>query len=699
MGAGAVKEMGWIENESMSKKNQPKGEKMKNLSRLGDFYVLLILLICFSPYCAWAEDTAGADKNVFDLGEVVVSGQAETITRVSTVETVDLEQIELTNSQNISQALSGLPGVTLSNGGRKAESSINVRGFGSRYVPIFYDGIPLYIPNDGYVDAGNLTTDNISRIDLSKGVSSVLYGFNTMGGVINIVSQKPQEKLEGSYGVEVTDNSDVKGNFNIGSSQDKFYFTLGGGFTNSNGWDVSDDFDANQYEDGDTRENSDLDDWNVAAKLGWTPAQGHEYAIGFNTIEKEKGLPPTADPDTSARRVKYWRFTDWDKETIYFIGNTELTDQLSVKTRVFYDTYYNALEDYSDNTYSNARWHSTYDDHSYGGSLVARVDYIPKNTLSCSFHYKKDVHEEQDDIGDPWENYEQEMVSFGIEDDIKLTDNLAFVLGSSYDIQNPQKANDGVNNGFVRESKSAFNPQAGVLLTVLEDLDMHFSLGKKSRWPTLQELYTDGLDNDRIANPDLAEEVATNYELGFEKPLPKNNRIGLTFFYSKVEDLIQDEIVGTDPVSGDDIEQYQNIDESSFKGLEFTFTSYMIADNDFQLHYTYLDAKNESDGADNDHLEGISEHKLYLSDLYRFNDRFSVFGSAEYNSKRYDEDANYDEVELDGFWVVNFKTMVRLDQSFVFEIGVKNLFDENYEMEVGYPRQGRSFFIGFKGEF
>jgi len=33
------------------------------------------------------------------------------------------------------------------------------------------------------------------------------------------------------------------------------------------------------------------------------------------------------------------------------------------------------------------------------------------------------------------------------------------------------------------------------------------------------------------------------------------------------------------------------------------------------------------------------------------------------------------------------------------EVGVKNLFDENYEMEIGYPQQGQTIFIAFQGRF
>nr|NJM03971.1 TonB-dependent receptor plug domain-containing protein [Desulfobacula sp.] len=360
---------------------------MKQVGLCKKFYIFLFLFLFLNSISLVSAQEEKQQGQVFDLGDVVVRSQSETISKVGTVDTVDYEMIDLTNSRNLSDALNTLPGVSISSGGPKAESSISVRGFSNRYVPIFYDGIPLYIPYDGYVDGGNLTTDNISKVDVSKGVSSVLYGFNTMGGAINIVSRKPTKPFEGSYRLEMTDDSAFNGNVNLGAKQEKFYFTLGGGFTDSDGWHLSDDFDANVNENGGNRDNSDLKDWNAAVKFGLTPSEGHEYAIGYQTIRKEKGLPPTADPNESSPR--YWRFTDWDKQTFYIIGDSRVTEDLSLKTRLYRDEYVNVLDSYKNNTYTTQKFHSTYDDYSYGGSMVARVTYIPKNTLSTSFHYKR----------------------------------------------------------------------------------------------------------------------------------------------------------------------------------------------------------------------------------------------------------------------------------------------------------------------
>ena len=85
-------------------------------------------------------------------------------------------------------------------GGARNEYNLLVRGFNARRVPVFMDGIPVYVPYDGEMDLGRFTTFDLSRIDISKGASSVLYGANTMGGAINLISKKPTKPFEGSIG-------------------------------------------------------------------------------------------------------------------------------------------------------------------------------------------------------------------------------------------------------------------------------------------------------------------------------------------------------------------------------------------------------------------------------------------------------------------------------------------------------------------
>ncbi|MDD2315774.1 MAG: TonB-dependent receptor [Desulfobacterales bacterium] len=653
-------------------------------------WIFSLALLCFWGATAQSQEalTVADATGTFDIGEVVVEGKGETITQVSTVETVSRDRIDLINAENISDALESLPGVTVSVGA-KNERNINVRGFNERYVPTFLDGIPIYIPNDGYVDTGNLPTSNLSKITLTKGISSALYGPNTMGGVINIVTMKPQKTFEGEIEAGYAEEKAFHTNVNLGSRLEKFYFTLSGGYLDSDGFRLSDDFDANAIEDGGLRDNSDVEQKSGAFKIGFTPTENQEYAIGVNLVSMEKGFPPST---SLADKTRYWRFTDWDKETYYLIGNIDFTEKFSAKIRAFHDEYYNVLDSYDDDTYSTQKkksaFHSTYDDHSDGGSLTLRSRHIGSQTISAAFHYKNDVHEEQDSRGADWEKYETEMYSFGLEDDIKFNDRLSLVLGISYDLQCPEYA----AGQPLRDDEDAFNPQAGLYLTVFEDTVLHASVGQKTRFPTMQELYS-GLLGKNTPNPDLANEKATNYEIGFEKPLPADSLFQANLFLSDVDDKIVNKELS------DGTDQYQNIGEARYQGFELILKTGFIPKNEVECHYTYLDAENRSDDRTSDKLEEVSEHQLYLSDHYKFNDWLSAFAKVQWNSERYQENSDGDFDSLDGFWTVDAKIMVKPAKFMTLEAGVKNLFDEDYMYSNGYPREGSTFFALVRATF
>lgn len=659
------------------------------MRRKGRFFVwMLALLMLTMAHTAVAqeEETKGPIPEVgtvFSLGEIVVTGKGDAVEKIATTDIIDEEQMDLTTSRNVAEAIDTLPGVFL-NVGTRNETNYSVRGFDQRYVPIYFDGIPIYVPNDGYIDAGKLPTAQLSQITVTKGNSSVLYGPNTMGGVINILSKKPEKSIEAQYDLGFRQSNTLDTNLYLGSRLDKFYVAANVGFMDSEGYRVSSDFKVGPNQGHGTRTNSDVQQKTGGLRFGFTPAEGHEYAVGINHINSEYGIPPDAYA-TKRPDLKWWRFTDWKKNTYYFIGDSKITDHLSTKVRIYRDTYYNVLDAYDDGSYSTQNkkyaFHSTYDDYTNGASLIVRSTYIPKNITSFSFHYKEDVHEEQDDWGDPWDRYRIDYYTMGLEDEFAVIDNLSLVGGISYDIQKPKYASDA----HMKDDDNTFNPMAGIHYTCLKDLGLHFSVGKKTRFPTLHELYSARLGQN-VPNPNLSSEEAINYELGAEKPLPGRNFASINVFYSDVKDLI----VQKELPSGED--QYQNIGKAAFSGVELTFRSAFFNRNTFELNYTYLKSKNRSPDRTSDHLEERPENKLYISDLYQLTDWLAFFGKLEYYSKQWYEDADTGWEEIDGFVTFDFKVIATIAETLTLEAGVNNMFDEDYSFTPGYPRPGRMFF-------
>ena len=133
---------------------------------------------------------------VFTLGQVEVVENAPGVQKSdANVVVLDEQKLQRDEIKRLSEVAYSTPGVYVDKKGPRAEQNFYVRGFDARRVPLYIDGIPVYIPYDGNADFGRFTIFDLSRIDISKGSSSVLYGPNTMGGAINLITKNLQKSL------------------------------------------------------------------------------------------------------------------------------------------------------------------------------------------------------------------------------------------------------------------------------------------------------------------------------------------------------------------------------------------------------------------------------------------------------------------------------------------------------------------------
>lgn len=181
---------------------------------------LISLLFVFSLKAQTVHDSIVNVKNVYELGEVVISEKVLT-------QDITKSEIDKINSVNVATAVNALPSVTLISVGPRNESKVFIRGFDLRSVPVFADGIPIYIPYDGYVDLARFTNFGLSKIEVSKGYSSILYGANTIGGTINMISTKPKKKLEVELKTGAYSGKGYNASGSIGSKTKKYYFQAG----------------------------------------------------------------------------------------------------------------------------------------------------------------------------------------------------------------------------------------------------------------------------------------------------------------------------------------------------------------------------------------------------------------------------------------------------------------------------------------
>ena len=121
----------------------------------------------------------------------------------SRVESLTRPIVHAGQSTGLPEALQSLPGVTLQNEqGNSFQPDLSFRGFTVSPVTgvpqglsVFLDGVRLNEPTAEEVNFDLIPLEDVERIDVLRG-ASVLFGRNTLGGAINIVTQRGEEKLE-----------------------------------------------------------------------------------------------------------------------------------------------------------------------------------------------------------------------------------------------------------------------------------------------------------------------------------------------------------------------------------------------------------------------------------------------------------------------------------------------------------------------
>jgi iron complex outermembrane recepter protein len=648
-------------------------------------FSLIISLLLFFQLQAQSIESPRDNDRVFLLGEIIITGSGI----LDTLNRVTMQNIEKYNRHDVSTALNTLPGITLANIGPRNESVVYVRGFDLRQVPVFIDGVPVYVPYDGYVDMGRFTTFDIAEINVSKGFSSILYGPNTMGGAINIVSRRPVKKFEISGKTGIFSGNGFLWSLNSGLRYQKFYFQLGASQLKQDYFLMSEDFTPVKNENGNERENSYREDLKFSFKAGFTPNQTDEYVVGYLNQKGEKGSPPYVGNDPEMR-ARFWQWPAWDKQSLYFISITAINANNTVKTRLYYDTFVNDLISFDDSTYSTMTkpyaFHSFYDDYTIGGYAEFENRSIRDNVLKFGVQYKGDVHREND-LNEPVQLYSDHTISIGIENTYRINPMLSLVPGLSYNLRNSGEAQDynpesGEISNFPDNENTAWNAQLGLFMDIGESYTGHLTVSRKTRFATLKDRYSFRLGL-AIPNPDLDAEVAVIYDAGLSGNPVDKLIFHAGIFLSDLSNVLQ-QVDNVEP----GLYQMQNAGDALFYGMELSLQYDILDGLNAGTNYSWIRRKNQT----NPELffTNVPEHKLMAVVDYSFFDRANLFINAEYNSQRYSTSYG---TTADVFTLFNLKASADILRYLSLEGGINNVFDINYSLVEGFPEPGRNFFV------
>lgn len=645
--------------------------------------------LCAALSCSsmtYAEDTDSS--TVFKLGEVVVRGDigGSLLLGETTLHETTMERF---NRNNIGSAATMIPGVTMASSGQRNEQTVSIRGFDSRRIAIFMDGIPQYVPYDGNVDLNRFTTFDLSTLTVAKGNASLLYGPNVMGGAINLVSRKPEREFEGDVRVGYASGQERLFSVNAGSRQEKWYFQFGASYLDANGFPLPKDFHDQKKSPtdlGSYRENGHYTDKKLSFKLGLTPNATDEYVFGYVRQEGKKGQPVyTGERKGNRFTGRFWQWPYWDKDSLYFMSSTDLGSDYTLRLRAYADTYKNGMDNFRDASYTELQEaRSKYDDKTYGAAAELVIDRWANHELHVAFNYKDDRHKDIQ-AGYATKNYRDITYSLAIEDYIRLSDTWRMRAGLSHDRRKTKDAN-------VWESGAVDKATNGVLElvhNVTPSTELFGSVAHKTHFATIKDRYSASF-GEALPNPDLKPEKAWHYELGLRTEAWEGGQLEFTLFRSNLRDAHNRvDVPGT--VCGKyECRQYQNIDRARHQGIELSLEQQFSPEWRAGLAYTYLNSTNRSEP--DVKLTGLPRNRLFAHVGWKPHAQWEFLATLEAENGRYDEGVVDKYEQLSGYGIVGLKTIWSPRSDLSIEAGVRNLGDKYYELSEGYPMPGRVWF-------
>lgn len=632
--------------------------------------------------------------SAFQLARMEVNVTAD-LPQISTAASLDEMEYRKRNLSVITDALELVPGVSVQRIGPRNERGVFIRGFDVRQVPLYVDGIPVYVPYDGHVDMDRFLTLDVGEMEVSKGFTSPLYGPNALGGAINLITKAPAKPLTLDLGTGYGSGREVNAFGNVGVKWKNYWAQGGFAWLCSDTFPLSGSFRPVPLQSAGNRENADQRDYKGRVRFGWTPNARQQYTFTYANQQGQKGNPPYAGSDPLVR-ARFWQWPQWDKESFYFIGNKGLGEASYLRARVYYDKFDNLLRSFDTSCYctqaTQRGFSSPFDDDTYGATLEFGTRAGQRQTVKSSFYFKDDTHREGN-MGEPMRSFRDQSFSFGFEDSVRISEKASAILGFSADhlrVLNAENLVRGAVEPFPRNEVWAFNPQAALFYTLREATKLHFSFARKTRLPTIKDRYSYRM-GQAIPNPDLLEERTNNWEAGLTHLLGRRTLLQASLFRSDVSNSVQRFFLQPN------LFQFQNIGEARFLGGEASVRSSLTARLDFQANYTYLSRRNMTDPG----LLMIDtpRHKIHSALTCQLGPRVMLLADLGYEGGRFYQNEGGRFGRATNFARAGVGASALLHRQLELQTGLQNALDRNYFLAEGYPEAGRTAYINLRYRF
>jgi len=450
-------------------------------------------------------------------------------TSVSVMDETDILAVRPLNALG---ALTHLPGIFAHRTGDFGRTDIEIRGLGQRgqRLAVLVDGRPEKMGIFGCAVTHAYPLDNVERIEVVRGPSSVLYGPDAAGGVVNILTRKPTEgfgtDLTAAYGGYRTMSLNLRHGAKTGKAD--YFFT------------------ADRLTSDGHVPHSSYRGSSFTGRLGYELGSGLSLRLQAKYFDGHKNEPgPVHHPSLVS-------WNDYRRGSVSFQmnGNWDPAD-LSL---ILYN-------DFGDHEFSDG-WNSR--DHYNGAIARMTVKLSPSHNLSCGVDARFLGGRSYNSPRGSWNKSDVGVYAYD-----------EFVLGRRWILSAGLRGDKDSQFGWEA------TPQAGIVFRAGASTSLRVSVSKAYRSPHINELYL-----FPASNPDLEPERFWNHEIGIDQAVSDTVSVSAAFFRMTGSNLIEQ---APNP-AGFPRYRFLNTGAFTFNGVEVGLSVSPFRSMTGKISYSYLDA-------------------------------------------------------------------------------------------------------------
>jgi iron complex outermembrane recepter protein len=532
----------------------------------------LIAVGLLAPSCLFAQapDSTHSPAPVFALRPIIVQATTAFATAGgASALAVRPDSMQLPPAPTLEHVLRELPFIQVRTNARgEGHFALRGSGFDAREVAVLIDGVPVSLGFDHRADLSMLPASGAYAVTMVRGIPSLLYGPNVLGGVVDVAIAHAPAVMRGTLSAGYDDNG-TRALHGTGSvardvAGGSFALRAGGGYRNTDGFPLPRDVrEPAPYEDDQVRLNSDRIQSDGFITAPYASHRGAWASLTGLGSQGERGAPA----ELNVTNPRFWRYPGVRRTLgIVSLGSGQRASPLggsaSAQVSAGYDRGRVELNSYTNRTYSTILDREDDADRNVTGRVLLKQSITQRGDVSTAFTFA-DVERKETLTPGSSNAYRQRLWSGALETSWRIA-RARLSGGIAYDAADTPASSDKPAVGRM----DTWGARVGVVSAVRQNLLVHAGAARRARFPALRELYGGALRMFE-PNPALRHEVLVASEAGATLVL-KDLHVQSVFFHHRIEDQIVRSTTPTRKV------QRINRDQTRSTGVELLATTRML---------------------------------------------------------------------------------------------------------------------------